>query len=199
VPRNAARALRLFIRSRQGRGEVAHGAGALEHAEGDFDVFEVVARGDDGRLMAILRQARDLSQTQLAAEQPDLLVGEHVAPVDAIDAGGALVKAALGHATRAPLAIGQDVEALRDDLLEEARAPATAIEHDGDGARADQLAHFVEHGLQHLDHAGVGFGRDDEQRLTRGVVDPIVAGSGQSYAHARHVRFGKPRVRVRTC
>jgi hypothetical protein len=60
------------------------------------------------------------------------------------------------------LAVGQDVEAGVEDLLEQLRAPASAVEDDGDAALADEGTHFVEDLGEHLDEAGVGFGGYDE-------------------------------------
>ena len=89
------------------------------------------------------------------------------------------------------LAVGEEVEARGEDLLEELGAPAAAVEDDGDPALADESAHLLEELREHLDQAGVGLGGDDEERIAPGVVDPVVGGGGHREAHARHVGFGE--------
>ena len=52
---------------------------------------------------------------------------------------------AVRHCPRAPaLAIGQQVEAFRDHRAEQLRAPAAAVEHDGDPSLADHVPHFAQ-------------------------------------------------------
>jgi len=88
-----------------------------------------------------------------------------------------------GDARRAALAVGQDVEADGDQLPEQLRAPAPAVEDHRHAAIADQVANFVEHNGQHLDQPRVGLGGDHEQGLALGVVDPVVGGGGHGQAY----------------
>ena len=76
------------------------------------------------------------------------------------------------------LAVRQEVEVGLQQLLEELGAPAPAVEHNGDPAFADELAHLVQDLGEHLDHTGVSCGGDHQERVTGLVVDPVVRGGG---------------------
>lgn len=57
---------------------------------------------------------------------------------------------------------GEDVEAVGDEPGEQLGTPAAAIEDDRHAALADEAADLLAQLGQHLDQAGVGFGRDDD-------------------------------------
>ncbi len=161
---------------------------ALEHSPSHLDGRQVAPGGDDrGLVLAVVREARDLPQPELAAEEQDALVGQPVGHLAAVEHCRVILEARAGHVAEAPLAVGQDVEAVVDHLLEQFGAPAAAVEDDGDAAFADQLADLRQDGRQHLHQAGVGLGGEDEERLARDVIDPIVGGGRHRDAHARDV------------
>ena len=65
----------------------------------------------------------------------------HPAPVEL---GATPDEPPLIDATAPALAIGQQVEAVRDHRAEQLRAPAAAVEHDGDPSLADHVPHFAQ-------------------------------------------------------
>ena len=141
--------------------------------------------------MPALGQARDLPQTQPSAWRPHPLVGERVLDPSPVDEEPIHLEAVLRHRTPALLAIGEDVEPLGDEALEEPGAPPPAVEDHRDAPLTDERADLVEHDGQHLDQAGIGLGRDDEQRFARRVVHPVVGCGRHRQAHARNVGLGK--------
>jgi hypothetical protein len=88
------------------------------------------------------------------------------------------------------LAVGEDVETGGEDLLEQFRAPASAVEDDGDAALADERPYLSEDPGKHRDEAGVGLCGDQEQRISGRVTDPVVGGGRHGDAHASHVGLG---------
>ena len=112
----------------------------LEHAIGDLDVGQVPAVGDDLGLVAIVGQSRDLPQPQLAFEEAHRLVVQSVLDRAAVELRAAEHEASLVDATGLALAIGEDVEAGGEELLEQLGAPAAAVEHDSDAALAYEAA-----------------------------------------------------------
>ena len=92
-------------------------------------------------------------------------------------------------AAASALAIGEQVEAVREELEEELRTVAPAVEHDGDPAWPDEGADLGEHARQHLSHPRVRLGRDDEERIPCDIVDPVVGGGGHGQAHPGDVRL----------
>ena len=69
-------------------------------------------------------------------------------------------------------------------------AEAAAVEDDRHAALSDQGADLLQHHRQHLHHAGVGFRRDDEERIAALVVDPVIRGGGDGQAALRHEGLG---------
>jgi len=161
----------------------------LEHPEGHLGAGQVAARGDDGRLMPLAREAGDLSKAQLAAEETDALVGEFVRDALAVEDGGLGREAASREAVEAALAVGEEVESRGDEITEELGAPAAAVEDDGDAAIPGECADLFEQLGQHGDHAGVCLGGDNEERLAPGIVRPVVGGRREGDAHPSHVRL----------
>ena len=87
------------------------------------------------------------------------------------------------------LPVREDIETGGDQLEEEFWAEATTVEHYRHAPVADNGLDFVEHLGQHLHHAGVRLSGDDEERVSNGIVDPIVGRCGHRQAHARDVRL----------
>src|ERR1017187_6482945 len=115
---------------------------AIEHAVGHLDVTQIRSIRDHLGLMAVVAQACDLPQAQLALEEADRLVVQIVAHPAPIELGAAVDEAPLVDETALALAIGEDVKAVLDHRVEQLRAPATAIEDDGRAPRADHSAHL---------------------------------------------------------
>ena len=59
------------------------------------------------------------------------------------------------------------------------RGVTTAVEDHGGPALTNELTHLAKQARQYLAQPGVGLGRDDEERLALGVVDPVVGGGRQ--------------------
>ena len=116
---------------------------ALEHAVGDFDVTQIPAVGDHRGLMAVVAQARNLPQAQLALEEADRLIMQVIAHPTPVEFGAAVHEAPLVDETALAFAIGQDIEALLDHGPEQLRAPAAAVEDDGRAPLADHPAHLA--------------------------------------------------------
>src|SRR5215813_12663425 len=123
---------------------------ALEHAVGDFDVAQIPSAGDHCRLMAVVAQARYLPQAQLALEKAHGLIVQKIVHQAPVELGATADEPPLIDATAAALAIGEHVEVVPDHRSEQFRAPAAAVEDDGDPSLANHLAHLSEqtgHGL----------------------------------------------------
>ena len=88
------------------------------------------------------------------------------------------------NAAPAALPVGEDIEAVLDDLLEERWAPPAAVEDHRDAPHADEPTHLCEQDRQHGDEPGVGLGGDDEERVAVLVVGPVVGGGRHGDAHA---------------
>jgi len=77
--------------------------------------------------MAVVHQAGDLPQRQLALEQAHLLVGQDIGNGPSVATGAAGSEALAGDVGVTTLAISQQVEAGGQDLLEEFGAVAAAF------------------------------------------------------------------------
>src|SRR5215469_4784165 len=117
---------------------------ALEHAVGDLDVTQVPSARDHRRLMAAVAQARDLPQTQSALEEAHGLIVQKIVHRAPVKLGATAEEPPLIDATAMALAIGEHVEAALDHRGEQFRAPATAVEDNGDSSLADYLPHLSE-------------------------------------------------------
>jgi hypothetical protein len=113
---------------------------ALEHAMSDLDVAQVMPAGEDLGLMALVDQARDLAQGELAVEESHALIVEPVAHPATVELGATQHEARSRDASRLALAVGQDVEPASDQILEELRAPSAPVEDDRHALVADELA-----------------------------------------------------------
>ena len=142
-------------------------------------------------MATVVGESDDLAQLQLAAEQADAVVRELVHDLAAIEDGAVLAELPAQALARVALAVGEDVEAVGEQLLEQAGAPSAAVEHDRHAAVADERADIAAQRRQHLHQAGVGLGGDHEQRLAGGVVDPVVGGRRHRDPHARDVPLGQ--------
>ena len=114
------------------------------NAIGDLDVTQVPSAGDHCRLMAVVAQARDLPQAQLAFEEAHGLVVQNIVNRAPVEHGATADEPALIDATAAALAIGEHVEVVLDHHGEQFRAPAAAVEDDGDPSLANHLPHLSE-------------------------------------------------------
>ena len=151
---------------------------ALEHAIGHLLDGPIAAGGHDGGLMAAGAQPAHLAHAKAGAHAHRAL-GQLVGELAPIDAGLHAAKHPRGPRRVAALAIAEHIKALLGQLLEELRAPALAIEHDGHAPLAHQRAHLGQDlGAQHRQQIVVGRGGDHEQRLGVLLVDPesVVAG-----------------------
>jgi hypothetical protein len=137
--------------------------------------------------MAVRPQPRDLTQAQLAAQEADPLVRQRVRDRPAVDDRRVLLEAGPAHPGDAPLAVGQQVEALGDERAEQRGAIAPAVEDDGDPPLADEGPDFGEHAREHLHQARVRLGGDHEERVAAGVVHPVVRRGAHGQAQARDV------------
>src|ERR1700730_15301388 len=123
---------------------------ALEHAVGDLDIAQVPPTRDHLRLMAVVAQARDLPQAQLAFEEAHGLVVQKIVDPAPVELGAPPDEPPLIDATAPALAIGQHVETVLDHRAEQLRAPAAAVEDDGDPLLADQVPYFAKQPRQGL-------------------------------------------------
>jgi len=151
---------------------------ALEHAIGDLNRGQIATRGEDRCLVAVFRQPRDLAKPQRPLQEADTLICECRDNLAAIERDPMLAKEALPHGGETPFAVGENVEAVCDQLLEESGAVATSIEDDGQPSFANHRAHLLQDQGEHLDHPRVGLRRHNEQGVSRHVVDPIVRCGG---------------------
>ena len=90
-------------------------------------------------------------------------------------------------ATAPALAIGQQVEAVLDHRGEQLRAPAAAVEDDGDPSLADQVAHFAKQPWQGLRQRRVDLPGHHQQRVAGAVVDPVVGAGGHGQMSTRNI------------
>src|SRR5262252_5730279 len=124
---------------------------ALEHAVSDLDVAQVPPAGDHCRLMAVVAQARDLPQAQPALDKTHGLIVQKIVHQALVELGATADEPPLIDATAPALTIGENVEAILDHRGEQFRAPAAAVEDDGDPSLANHLPHLSEqtgHGLR---------------------------------------------------
>ena len=114
--------------------------------------------------MAAVGQACDLAQPQLAAQQPHLLIGEHIGNPASVQAPFVFLKSLPWHRAASAFAIGEDVELSINEPQEKLWAVASAVEDNRQASLSDQGARLLQQDRQHLHHAGVCLGRDDEER-----------------------------------
>ena len=141
--------------------------------------------------MTVVHEPGDLAQSQLALEQAHLLVGQDIGNGLSATPGAAELEAFARDAGVTPFAIGQQIKAGGEDLLEEFGAVAAAIKNHRESSLAHQRPHLGQDAGQHFDQAGVGLGSNDEQRVAGTIVDPVIRSGWQRDAHARHVGFGQ--------
>ncbi|OQC72251.1 MAG: hypothetical protein BWX44_01764 [Spirochaetes bacterium ADurb.Bin001] len=141
--------------------------------------------------MTVVLLAGDLTQAQLALEQAHLLIGQAIGEGAALDTSAVFAETAGRDTPDAALAIGQQVKARLQDLLEEGRTETAPVEDHGGPSGAQEGAHLLEDAGEHLDQTGIGLRGDHEQRLPSGVVDPVVGGGGHRQTHSSHVGLGE--------
>ncbi len=139
--------------------------------------------------MAIFHLAGHLPQAHLALQQAHFPVREDVGENPSVPTSSMFAKAFSSDMRKAALAVGEQIEVGRPDLLEELGAIAAAIKHDCDAPLANQQADLLQDAGEHFHQTGVGLGRDDEQRVAGCVVDPVVGGGWHREAHLRHMRL----------
>jgi hypothetical protein len=101
--------------------------------------------------MAALAQARDLPQTQPPLEEAYRLIVQKIVDQSPVEIGATADEPALIDATAMALAIGEHVEAALDHRGKQLRAPATAVEDNGDASLAYHFPHLTKqtrHGLR---------------------------------------------------
>src|SRR5262245_33943927 len=116
---------------------------AFEHAVCDLDVTQVPSAGDHVGLMAALAQACDLPQAQSALEEAHGPIVQKIVYPAPVELGATTNEPPLIDATAVALAIGQHIEAVLDHRREQLRAPAAAVEDNGDPPLADHLPHLT--------------------------------------------------------
>ena len=100
--------------------------------------------------MAVVAQARDLPQAQLTFEKAHGLIMQKIVHPVPVELGATPDEPPRMDATATAFAIGQQVEAVLDHRGEQPRAPAAAVEHNGDPALANQVAYFTKQAGQGL-------------------------------------------------
>jgi hypothetical protein len=108
----------------------------------------------------------------------------HPAPVEL---GATPNEPPLIDASAPPLAISQHVKAVVDHRGEQLRAPAAAVEDDGDPPLADHLAHLAKHARQGFRQGRIDLPGHHQQRIAAAIVDPVVGAGGHRQAAARHI------------
>src|SRR4029434_9937253 len=151
---------------------------ALEHAVGDLDISQVPSAGDHVCLMAVVAQARDLPQAQPTLEEAYRLIAQKIVHPAPVEFGTAADEPPLIDATTAPLAIGEHLEAALDHRREQLRAPAAAVEDDGDLSFADHTPHLTKQTGHSLRQCGIDLPSNHQQRVAGAVVDPVVCAGG---------------------
>src|SRR6516165_1302835 len=159
----------------------------LEHAIGNLDVTQVPSAGDHRRLMAAVAQARDLPQAQLAFEEAHGLIVQKIVNRASVEHGATADEAPLIDATAPALAVGQHIEAAVDHRGEQFRAPATAVEDNGDSSLADDLPHLSEQTGHSLRQSSIDLSGNHQQWVAGAVVDPIIGAGRHGQMSPRHV------------
>jgi len=160
----------------------------VEHAVGDLDVAQIVSAGDHLGLVAVVAQTRDLPQPQLAGEEAHRLVVQKIVHPTPVDPGTAPDEPPLVDATAVALAIGQQIEAVRDHRGEQLRAPTPTVEDDGDPPLAHQIADLAQQPGEGLRQRRIDLSGDQQQGVAGAVVDPVVGAGGHRQMTPRHVR-----------
>src|SRR6266478_9468708 len=109
--------------------------------------------------MAIFHLAGHLPQAQLALQQSHFPVREDVGDNSSVPTSSMFAKAFSRDTGKATLAVGEQIEVGREDLLEELGAIAAAIKNYRDTPLAEQQAHLLQDAGEHLHQTGVGLGR----------------------------------------
>ena len=149
----------------------------LKHAVGDHDVAQIPATGQDCGLVSALRQTSHLPEPELSFQKPNRLIMQQVLHPPAFQVSLSPDESPLGDLAAAPFAIGQDVKTQREDFRETTGAPAASVEDDRQASiGSDQIADFLQDRHQHPAQGGIGVGRDDEERISLGIIDPVVGG-----------------------
>src|ERR1700680_707083 len=116
---------------------------ALEHAIGHLDVAQVPSARVHVLLMGAVAQTRHWPQAQPALEKAHRLIVQKILHQSPVELGATADEPSLIDPTAPALAIGQHVEAALDHLDEQFRAPAAAVEDDGDPPLPAQLPHLA--------------------------------------------------------
>ena len=106
-----------------------------------------------------------------------------------VEIGATPDEASLVYVAAAAGAIGNQVEAVLDYRAEQLRAPAAAIEHNGDPPLADDMPHLAQQPGQGLGQRRVDLSGNHEQRIAGAVVDPVIGAGGHGQMAARHIGF----------
>src|SRR5262245_34673673 len=137
--------------------------------------------------MAAIAEACDLPQAQPALEEAHGPVVQKIVYPAPIQLGATTNEPPLIDATAVALAVGQHIEAVLDYRGEQLRAPAATVEDNGDPPLADHVAHLTQQTGHSLCHGSIDLSGDHQQWVTRGVVDPVIGGSGHGQMAARYI------------
>ena len=153
----------------------------------NLDVAQVPSARDHVRLMAALAQPRNLPQAQPALEEAHCLIVQKIVHPTAVELGATTDEPSLIDATAMALAIGQYIEAILDHRLKQLRAPAAAVEDDGDLSLTDHVAHFAQQPGHGLRQGSIDLAGNHQQRIARTIVDPVVRRGRHRQMAARNV------------
>lgn len=128
--------------------------------------------------MAVVAQACDLPQAQLALEEADRLIMQVIAHPTPIKLGAAMHEAPRVDERALTLAIGEDVKAVLDHRVEQLRTPPAAVEDDGHTPLADHRAYLCQQIGEGFGLRGVDIPGDEQQRVAGAIVDPVVGSGG---------------------
>ena len=139
--------------------------------------------------MAVVAQTRHLSQPQPALEKAHGLIVQKIVHQAPVKLGATADKPLLIDATTPALAIGEHVEAVLDHRGEQFRAPAAAVEDDGDLSFADHLPHLSKQTGHGLREGSIDLPGNHQQRVAGTVVDPVIGAGVHGQMTPRHVRI----------
>ena len=118
-----------------------------------------------------------------------LLVVQKIIRPAPVELGATPYEPPLMDVTAAASPIREQVEAIVDYRGEQLRAPAAAVEHDGDLALADDIAHLAKQPGQGPRQRRVDLPGKHQQRIAGAVVDPVVGAGRHGQMAARHIGF----------
>ena len=137
--------------------------------------------------MTAVAQAGNLPQAQLAFEQAHGLIMQKIVNRTSVEHGATADEAPLIDATAPALAIGQYVEAVLDHRSEQFRAPAAAVEDNGDLSLANHLPHLAKQPGHSLGQGSIDLSGNHQQWVAGAIVDPVVGAGGHGQMSTRNI------------